>query len=119
MKVVQVHGSKPAREPGVSAIEELTMKSYCYSPYYKYNGPSLDNPLREELTAEEVQRRLELFPQELPHYFADLNADIQVRKSENNERDYVVCISVAASQSECDEQVKRCLNSLDLFADKV
>lgn len=95
------------------------MTLYQYEPYYSYNGPTLSEPLREELPPEEVERRLELFRKELPDYFIDLDAELEFSDNCEGKTDYVVSITTDAKQDECDERVKRCLNSLDLFANKL
>jgi len=53
------------------------MAVYQYKPYYSYDGPTRPDPLRDELSPEEIERRMELFRKELPDYFDDLNAKIE------------------------------------------
>lgn len=84
-----------------------------YKPYYKYNGPTISQPFREELNADEVKKKIELFFNEISHYFTDVEATIA--PLDNG----VIGINSEISQDECDFRVKRCLNSLDLFANKL
>lgn len=90
------------------------MSEYKYKPYYKYNGPTRDQPFREELSAEEVNRRLELFLIEVGNYFGDDDAAV-VRPIQ----DGVISITTGLAQQECDDTVKKCLNVLDLYARKI
>lgn len=94
------------------------MAVYQYKPYYSYDGPTRSDPLRDELSPEEIERRMELFRKELPDYFDDLNAKIGFSPDISGTTDYVASITTDVSQGECDERVKRCLNNLDLFAEK-
>lgn len=87
------------------------MSTFKYKPLYKYDGPTHSNPLREELSPEEAKERLRCFFEDIVHYFDE---SIAVSKEGD-----IVSISGDIKQSDCDELVKKCLNSLDLFAKKV
>jgi hypothetical protein len=87
------------------------MSTFKYKPYYKYDGPTHSNPLREELSPEEAEERVRCFFEDIEHYFEE---DIAIKK-END----LVSITGKIKQEDCDEAVKRCLNSLDLFANKI
>lgn len=87
------------------------MSTFKYKPYYKYDGPTHSNPLREELSQVEAEERVRCFYIDIVHYFDE---DIDI----NQEGD-LVSISGDIKQSDCDELVKKCLNNLDLFAQKV
>jgi hypothetical protein len=87
------------------------MSTFKYKPFYKYDGPTHSNPLREELSPEESKERLRCFFEDIVHYFDE---NIAVSKEGD-----VVLITGDIKQSDCDELVKKCLNSLDLFAKKV
>lgn len=89
------------------------MPNYKYEPYYHYNGPTHSQPLRVELSAEEAGRRLALFFAEIGSYFEDVGATVEPVGTG------VVSITAEINQFDCDERVKRCLNSLDLFARKI
>lgn len=88
------------------------MPLFKYQPYYKYNGPTLSQPFREELSAEQAGRNINLFFDEVGSYFTDVGATIEPSG------DGFICITADITQQDCDERVKRCLNSLDLFAIK-
>lgn len=90
------------------------MSEYKYKPYYKYNGPTRDQPFREELSAEEVNRRLELFFIQVGSYFGDDDAAV-VRPIQ----DGAISITTGLTQKKCDDKVKICLNILDLYAWKI
>ncbi|MEH8019229.1 hypothetical protein MN202_18480 [Rheinheimera muenzenbergensis] len=87
------------------------MSTFKYKPFYKYDGPTHSNPLREELSPEETNERLRCFFEDIVHYFDE---NIAVSKDGD-----IVSISGDIKQSDCDGQVKKCLNSLDLFAKEV
>lgn len=89
------------------------MPTFKYRPYYQYNGPTRSQPFREELSDDEVQRNLDRFFNEVGSYFDNVEAQIDLPG------DGVVEITAQATQADCDERVKRCLNSLDLFAQKI
>ena len=88
------------------------MPTFRYQPYYKYNGPTLSQPFREELRAEQVQHNMDLFFQDIGHYFTDVGATIEPID------EGFIAITADITQADCDERVKRCLNALDLFANK-
>lgn len=87
------------------------MSVFKYRPYYHYDGPSHSDPLREELSLEEAENRVELFFEEVGNYFEESNVTI---KKEGD----LVAITGEINMTDCDEAVKNCLNSLDLFAKK-
>lgn len=88
------------------------MSIYKYQPYYQYNGAILAQPFRKELTQEEINYNLESFFSDIDSYFEDGTATFE-RLLENH-----LEITTDISETECDELVKRCLNSLDLYAHK-
>ena len=88
------------------------MNTYFYSPYYQYNGVTHSQPFREELTLEEVNYNIESFFSDIEQYF-DEDTVIIERITEN-----CIKITTEISEIECDERVKNCLNSLDLYAHK-
>lgn len=87
------------------------MNTFTYKPYYKYDGPTHSNPLREELSPEEAEERVRCFFEDIVNYFEE---NIAINKEGD-----IVSISGDIEQSDCDELVKKCLNSLDLFAHKL
>jgi len=87
------------------------MPLYKYRPYYKFNGPTRDEPFREELSPEEGKENIEDFFSEIERYFESGT------KFERQD-DGFIWITSDISQSGSDEQVKLCLNSLDLYANK-
>jgi len=89
------------------------MPLFKYQPYYKYNGPTLSQPFRKELTSDEVSRNMSLFFDEIGSYFNDVGATVEPVG------DGFIGITADITQDDCDERVKRCLNSLDLFANKI
>ena len=89
------------------------MPNYQYQPYYQYNGPTHSQPLRDELSPEEAGRRLDLFFAEIGSYFEDVGAVIEPVDTG------IVSITAEVTQADCDARVKKCLNSLDLFARKI
>ena len=74
------------------------MSTFKYKPYYKYDGPTSSNPLREELSLEQVEERLRCFFEDIIHYFEeDITVDIEGD---------LVSISGDIKQSDCDDLVK-------------
>ncbi|RUO27876.1 hypothetical protein CWE12_13140 [Aliidiomarina sedimenti] len=87
------------------------MSTFKYKPYYKFDGQTHSSPSREELSPEEAEERVRCFFEDIAHYFED---NIAINKEGD-----LVSISGDIKQSDCDELVKKCLNSLDLFAHKI
>lgn len=89
------------------------MPAYKYQPYYSYFGPSHSEPFREKLSADEIERRLELFFSEIGIFFDGIDAVIKTIDSDT------ISITTALTQQDCDARVKKCLNNLDLYAKKI
>jgi hypothetical protein len=85
------------------------MAIYKYQPYYKYDGPTNSEPFREELDLEQQKENIEDFFSEIERYF---ESDTKFERRDDN----YIWITSDISQNDCDERVKRCLNSLDLYA---
>jgi hypothetical protein len=88
------------------------MPVFKYKPYYHYDGPTHSDPFREELRPEEADEHIESFFLEIEQYFDEDSVDL---KKEGD----LILITGEINENDCDEVVKRCLNSLDLFAKKV
>lgn len=88
------------------------MPLFKYQPYYNYTGPTSSQPSREKLSTDQVQRNMDLFFDEIGSYFSDVEATIEPVGSG------FIGITTDITQDDCDARVKRCLNSLDLFANK-
>lgn len=89
------------------------MPIYQYAPYYQYNETNKFDAMRDELSSEDVAHRLELVSKDIGAYFEDVDAQIQVNAQG------IVCLTTDLARKDCDERVKRCLNTLDLYAKKV
>ena len=87
------------------------MPVFKYKPFYQYNGPTHSDPLREELSPEDVENHVRRFFEEIENYFED--GSVVIKKEGD-----LVSITGEINQMDCDEAVKKCLNSLDLFANK-
>ena len=87
------------------------MKTYSYRPYYQ--GPSPANPMRDELSVDEQEQKLEAFYADVVTHFEDVGCTVG--------RNSVGLVSVATDMPEqqCHEIVKRLLISLDLRADRL
>lgn len=82
------------------------MPLFKYKPYYKYNGPTLAQPFREELDSDEIEECIEGFYNEVESYFNDI-------------KDGYIEISANITQDDCDQRVKNCLNFFDLYANRI
>ncbi len=94
------------------------MNRFAYRVYYHYNGPSRSDPFREEKNSEEITEALQRFPTELPHYFSDQNASISAAPNRNDPNSILVSVATTLDETETNKAVAKCLNALDLFADK-
>lgn len=83
---------------------------FTYDIYYRFNGPTLTEPLAEGLDNEQVERNIETFFAEIGSHFIDADATFE-RCSGNHIR-----ITTHLSRKDCDERVKKCLHSLYLSA---
>jgi hypothetical protein len=88
------------------------MPVFKYKPYYQYDGPTHSDPFREELSPEEADEHIESFFQEIEQYFDEDSVDLKMEGD-------LISITGEINENDCDEVVKKCLNSLDLFANKV
>ena len=88
------------------------MSIYKYQPFYRYNGVTSSQPFREELNQEEIESNINSFFSNIENYFENGTASFRV--SQNN------CLEITTDtpKNECDERVKKCLNSLDLYSHK-
>lgn len=87
------------------------MKTYSYRPYYQ--GPTPNNPMRDELSADEQKQRLDTLHIDAVNHFEDIGCIV--------ERNAIGLISITTDMPEkdCHEIMKGLLISLDLRADKL
>lgn len=89
------------------------MPTFKYRPYYSYKGPTRSEPMKEPLSDEEIQQRKEQFYDDIRALFEDSEAEIEITASGD------VFISINLSKTKCDDKVEKCLNSFELYADKI
>lgn len=94
------------------------MNRFTYRAYYQYNGPSRADPLRKEKSAEEVERALTLFPLDLEHYLSQ-GSTVETPHRQTDPCSSYVTVVTLGDEPQVDEVVKRCLGTLDLFAEKI
>lgn len=95
------------------------MNRFAYRVYYEYNGPSHSNPLRSPKDSHEISEALGHFPNELPHYLSDQDATISSEPTKKDPNSVIVFVATVLDETATDEAVKRCLNGLDLFGQKL
>lgn len=95
------------------------MNRFTYRVYYQYNGPSHSNPFRSPKNAHEISEALRVFPNELPHYLSDQEAAVSDEATKKDANSIIVFVETALDETATDEAVKRCLNGLDLFGEKL
>lgn len=88
------------------------MATYTYKPYYVYSGPARSQPFRKELTAEEIEKNLAFFFNNLDSHF--VGTDAVVRRTDAD----TVSVQTTHPEDKCDEILKGLLDHLDLFAHK-
>jgi len=93
------------------------MNRFSYRAYYQFTGPSRDDPFRSEKTEEDVGKAISRFPLELEH-FLEQGSVVEVPQGVSDFNSSFVTVVTDASEAQVDEAVKRCLNGLDLFAQK-
>ena len=90
------------------------MPIFKYKPHYEYFGPTRSDPFRELLPEDQVEQNIRYFYDHLEYAFAGTDAVIKTESTGT--------VSIATenlSEQECDERMKKHLNSLDLFAKKI
>lgn len=104
--------------PYSAVFNGKTMNRFAYRAYYQYNGPSHDDPFRSEKSAREVAEALVRFPSDLEH-FLDPGASIEAPQVQADPSSSFVTVVTLADERSIDAVVKKCLNSLDLFGEKL
>ncbi|MEW6343042.1 MAG: hypothetical protein AB1704_20465 [Pseudomonadota bacterium] len=94
------------------------MNRFAYRAYYQYNGPSHADPFRSEKSAQEVAEALARFPSDLEH-FLDRDASVEAPQVQADSSSSFVTVVTLADERSIDAVVKKCLNSLDLFGEKL
>ena len=89
------------------------MPIFKYRPYYHYNGPTIREPLLDQLSEDEVERNLLLLVEDLKNHFKEIGGDVEELE------DGVILINVDLSKKECDDIVGGYLSNLHLFANKM
>lgn len=87
------------------------MKTYSYRPYYQ--GPTPTNPMRDELSADEQEQKLEAFYADVVTHLEDVGCTVK-RNSVG-----LIDITTDMPEKDCHEIMKGLLISLDLRADKL
>lgn len=95
------------------------MNRFSYRVYYEWNGPTHADPLRSEKDADQIEFALTHFPEELPHYMSDLEANVDSAPLADGSKSINVVIATTMTEAETDDAVCRCLNGLDLFGSKL
>lgn len=97
------------------------MNRHSYRAYYAYDGPTAAAPQREEKSAEEVSRMLQLLADQLSHVFGE-TAIVDVGPIVRDERGRLsrrFTIDTSMPASTCHDVVAPCLGALDLYGDRL
>jgi hypothetical protein len=94
------------------------MNRFQYRAYYEFTRPSHTDPFRSKKTDSEVAEALARFPQDLQHFVAP-SATVETPQVQPDPASRYVIVVTTADEPATDEAVKRCLNSLDLFGQKI
>ena len=95
------------------------MTRFAYRVYYEWNGPSHADPFRTQKDVAQIKDALERFPQELRHYFTEVNTQVSLGEPLREPASIIVVVVTSQSEPEIDDAVRRCLNGLDLFGAKL
>lgn len=95
------------------------MNRFAYRVYYHYNGPSHSDPFRSLKSPNEISEALKRFPNELPHYLSDQDATVSAAPPKKNSDSIIVFVATILDETSMNEAVKKCLNALDLFGEKL
>lgn len=94
------------------------MNSFTYSAYYCYQGPSASDPFRTEKTPSEVSDALRLFPGSLRHFLPE-DAEVAEPATQPDPKRCLVTVMTNEGEEATNAAVARCLNSHDLYADRI
>ncbi|MGH8597636.1 MAG: hypothetical protein ACREXT_13340 [Gammaproteobacteria bacterium] len=95
------------------------MNRYTYRVYYEWNGPSHADPFRSKKNADQIKYALTRFPEEIPHYMSDPEANVESTRPAAGSDSISLVVATTKTEAETDDAVRRCLNGLDLFGSKV
>lgn len=95
------------------------MNRYKYKVYYEYKGPSHSNPLRIPKDSLQIADALRCFSNELLHYIPDHSATVSSDPDVQELNSITVGVLTTLDEAAMDSAVKRCLNGLDLFGEKL
>lgn len=95
------------------------MKEYKFEIYYKYDGPSHSDPFAKEKNPDQIQDALSNFVNEIPHYIEGNKNTASSLHVEGNIERRIVSIKTTAEENEVMESVTRCLQNLDLRANRL
>ena len=95
------------------------MNRFAYRVYYQYNGPSHSDPFRSPKDPNEIAEALRNFPDELPLYLTDQDATVSSEQTKKEPNSIIGFVVTVLDEAKTDEAVKRCLNGLDLFGEKL
>jgi hypothetical protein len=94
------------------------MNRFAYRAYYEFKS-SKSAPLRSAKTDDEIAFALSRFPQELPYCLPDDQATVTPASPQPDRNSSHVVVITDLDEATVDEAVKKCLDSLDLFAEKL
>lgn len=89
------------------------MPTFRYCPRYQFNGPSLTNPLLDELSEDEVQRNRRLLVDDLENHFHEIGCVVEASQAG------IVSITGEISRHDCDDIVAGYLRNLHLVAVRI
>ena len=70
-------------------------------------------------TADEIEDALTSFPNDLRHFLAAHDAEVSHDKMRRTVNSIFVAIATTETEQQVDDAVKRCVNSFDLFGNKL
>lgn len=101
------------------SLKGIEMNRFSYRVYYQYDGPTHSAPLRSPKSSHEISEALRNFPNELCHYISDQDARVSDEPTKRDANSIIVFVATTLDETATDEAVKRCLNGLDLFGEKL
>jgi hypothetical protein len=95
------------------------MNHFKYRAYYKYSGPSHSDPFRSKKSDADVALALSRFPNEISQFLLDSESVVTSPSQQPYPNSSHVSVATTLNETATDAAVAKCLNSLDLFAQKV
>lgn len=117
LATIKKRSVKTASPP--TQFPQNSMTKFSYKVLYQYSGPTKDSPFRKKKTNDEISEAFMSFKNDLGHFIDDQELHILQVNEEIMPPSITVVLTTNLSEQQVDEGVKKCMNSYDLFGEKL